>query len=107
MLWRIWVGPVPRLLSRGSLYTRSMTRGEQSNMSTEKSRAEDARRQARNFFAKDNDKEAAAEKERLKAEAALDAKTARLKALRLAKEAADREAAAAKKAATASKRTTS
>jgi len=66
-------------------------------MSSEKSRAEEARRQARHFFAKDKDKESAILKERMKTEAALDEKTTRLRALRLAKEAADREAAPAAK----------
>ncbi len=66
-------------------------------MSSERSRAEEARRNARNFFAKDkaSDKESAAARERRKTEAALEEKTARLRALRLAKEASDREAASA------------
>jgi hypothetical protein len=66
-------------------------------MSTERSRAEEARRKARTFFAKDTEKEVAAERERKKSEVALEEKTARLRTLRLAKEAADRETAAARR----------
>ena len=56
---------------------------------------EEVRRRAANYFKKDKarDPNAALMNERKKIEAALDAKTARLKSLRLAKEAAERDAA--------------
>lgn len=65
-------------------------------MSSDRQRADEAQRNARNYFAKDKQQQSAAMIERAKADAAEAAKTARLRALRLAKEAADREAAAAK-----------
>ncbi|MCC6470461.1 MAG: hypothetical protein IT563_19235 [Alphaproteobacteria bacterium] len=73
-------------------------------MSTDRPRADEAHRNARNYFQKDKQQQSAAMIERAKADAAEVAKTARLKALRLAKEAADREAAAAKAAAPRTKR---
>jgi hypothetical protein len=63
-------------------------------------RAEEARRKAQEQFAKVKQRDAEALKEREKIQAADAAKTARLRALRLAKEAAD-EAAAAQAAAAA------
>jgi len=65
-------------------------------MSSDRARADEAQRNARNYFAKDKQQLSAALIERQKADAAEVAKTARLRALRLAKEAADRAAAAAK-----------
>ena len=63
-------------------------------MATDRTRAEEAQRNARNYFAKDKQQVSAALIEKSKADAAQVAKTARLKELRLAKEAADRAAAA-------------
>ncbi len=58
----------------------------------------EARRKAEERFAKANEQSAAALRDKQKAEAVESAKTSRLRALRLAKEAADKEAAAAKPA---------
>jgi len=66
-------------------------------MASDRTRAEEAQRNARNYFAKDKQQPSAALIEKTTADAAQVAKTARLRELRLAKEAADR-AAAAKKA---------
>lgn len=65
-------------------------------MSTDRPRAADAQRHARQFFAKDKQRPSAWLVEKTKADAATAAKTARLRALRLEKESADRDAAAAK-----------
>jgi hypothetical protein len=73
-------------------------------MSSDRQRADEAHRNARNYFAKDKQQLSAALIERARAEAAQANKTARLRALRLAKEAADREIAAAKPAARRAKR---
>jgi len=62
---------------------------------TGSSRADLARRKAQEKFAAVKQRDADARRDRDKAAAAAIAKTERLKALRLAKEAADREAAAA------------
>ena len=67
-------------------------------MATDRTRAEEAQRNARNYFAKDKQQPSAALIEKTKADAAQVAKTARLRELRLAKEAADREAVATKPA---------
>ena len=61
------------------------------------SRADMARRKAQEKFAATKQRDADVRKDRDKALAASISKTARLKALRLAKEAADRETAAADK----------
>jgi hypothetical protein len=58
-------------------------------------RAEEARRKAKDMFARDRAKEVEIVKEREKAFANQTQKTARLRALRLAREANDRAAAAA------------
>ena len=65
-------------------------------MSSDRARAEEAQRNARNYFSKDKQQQSAAQIERSKSDAAEVAKTARLRALRLAKEATDREAVATK-----------
>lgn len=62
---------------------------------TGSSRADQARRKAQEKFAPASQREASARRDRDKAAAAAVAKTERLKALRLAKEAEDRAAAAA------------
>jgi hypothetical protein len=62
-------------------------------------RAEEARKKARELFANDRAKEQAVVKEREKAFATEAAKTERLKALRLARDAADAAAAEAEPAA--------
>ncbi len=59
-------------------------------------RAEEARRRAQEHFSKAQERESAFVREREKAEAAQAAKTARLRALRLAKEEEDRRNAALK-----------
>lgn len=61
-------------------------------MSTDRSRAAEAQRNARAYFAKDKQQPSAAMIEKARADAAEEAKTARLRALRLAKEAAEGEA---------------
>jgi hypothetical protein len=58
-------------------------------------RAEQARREAKDIFARDRAKESEVVKEREKVFAAQTQKTERLRALRLAREAQEREAAAA------------
>ena len=65
-------------------------------MASDRTRAEEAQRNARNYFAKDKQQPSAALIEKTKADAAQVAKTARLRELRLAKEAADRDTAAKK-----------
>lgn len=73
-------------------------------MKSREVRDEAARRKAQDQFAKVKQRDAEALKDREKVQAAEAAKTARLRALRLAKEAIDKEAAdkeAAEKAATA------
>jgi hypothetical protein len=65
-------------------------------MKPEGSRADEARRKAQGIFGKKDQQESGFFKELEKANAASAAKTAKLRALRLAKEAADREAAAVK-----------
>jgi hypothetical protein len=67
-------------------------------------KAEEARRKARDLFQRDRAKDAEAVKEREKAFAAQSEKTAKLRALRLARDAQDEAAAAeAKTAATTAK----
>lgn len=63
------------------------------------SKKQQAYRKAANQFARAEERETNFRAEQAKAKAADDAKTARLRALRLAKEAADREIAAAETAA--------
>ncbi len=63
-------------------------------MKSERSRTEDARRRAQEQFAKTKQRNADTLKDRERVRQATAAKTARLRALRLAKEAADKEALA-------------
>lgn len=67
-------------------------------MASNRARSEETRRKAQEKFTKTDQREKNAVSDRNKATAAVAAKTARLRSLRLAKEAVDKEAAAKKAA---------